>query len=73
MMFADIVQRLVNNKTDRTGLSLPFAASNTRVPFRRRLAPRSVWFVEAFSAKEGDGLIEYKGFLRWLSNPDAVQ
>ena len=25
------------------------------------------------SSKEGDGLIEYKSFLRWLSNPDAVQ
>eukprot|EP00913_Durusdinium_trenchii_P021642 g20336.t1 len=26
-----------------------------------------------FADIEGDGLIEYKGFLRWLSNPDAVQ
>lgn len=26
-----------------------------------------------FADIEGDGLIEYKSFLRWLSNPDAVQ
>eukprot|EP00440_Ansanella_granifera_P034750 gb/GFBE01037697.1/.p1 GENE.gb/GFBE01037697.1/~~gb/GFBE01037697.1/.p1 ORF type:complete len:203 (+),score=57.72 gb/GFBE01037697.1/:1-609(+) len=26
-----------------------------------------------FADTEGDGLIEYKGFLRWLSNPDAVR
>ncbi|CAJ1354910.1 unnamed protein product, partial [Effrenium voratum] len=26
-----------------------------------------------FADIEGDGLIEYKGFLRWLSNPDAVR
>mmetsp|Transcript_21058 Transcript_21058/g.39575 ORF Transcript_21058/g.39575 Transcript_21058/m.39575 type:complete len:194 (-) Transcript_21058:31-612(-) len=26
-----------------------------------------------FADIEGDGLIEYKSFLRWLSNPDAVR
>mmetsp|Transcript_40702 Transcript_40702/g.67285 ORF Transcript_40702/g.67285 Transcript_40702/m.67285 type:complete len:191 (-) Transcript_40702:62-634(-) len=26
-----------------------------------------------FADIEGDGLIEYRSFLRWLSNPDAVQ
>ncbi|CAE8655504.1 unnamed protein product, partial [Polarella glacialis] len=26
-----------------------------------------------FADVEGDGLIEYKGFLRWLSNPGAMQ
>jgi len=26
-----------------------------------------------FADLEGDGLIEYKSFLRWLSNPDAPQ
>merc|ERR1719414_1703513 len=36
------------------------------------LSEQEVNEMMAFADVDGDGLIEYKGFLRWLSNPEAV-
>eukprot|EP00931_Biecheleriopsis_adriatica_P004956 TRINITY_DN106536_c0_g1_i1.p1 TRINITY_DN106536_c0_g1~~TRINITY_DN106536_c0_g1_i1.p1 ORF type:complete len:225 (+),score=73.23 TRINITY_DN106536_c0_g1_i1:72-677(+) len=37
------------------------------------LSEQEVDEMMAFADVDGDGLIEYKGFLRWLSNPEAVR